>query len=259
MNYLAGPRYDHDLEDHSECLHGILQWFGFQDTEGDDSDEPPPAPPKHGVAVGCGVHPQLSPNFALSELTRSNKAMSLGLPNNPPCEAQKNLAAVVNSVLQPIRNHFGRPVKVTSGYRSPDVNKAVGGVSSSQHTKGQAVDFYVVGVDNLQVAEWLVRSGLVFDQLILEHYEKQGNSGWIHVSFKRKGHGDNRRQVLTKRSKKFGGKYHDGLVPFPDMGDPLKETVREVVEEPLNWVGIGAVAAGLGALWFMRKKKRGRR
>jgi zinc D-Ala-D-Ala carboxypeptidase len=256
MNYLAGPRHDHDLEDHSECLHGLLEWLGFQDTEGDDSGEPPPAPPKHGVAVGCGVHPQLSPNFALSEMSRSNTAMAKGIPNNPPCEAQKNLAAVVNAVLQNVRNRYG-PVTVTSAYRSPALNKEVGGTNNSQHTKGEAIDFKVYGKDHLEIAKWIAQN-LTFDQLILEHYDVPGShTGWIHVSFKR--NGPNRGQVLTKRSKKLGGGYHDGLVPFPDMGDPLKETVRDVVDKPLNWVGIGAVAAGLGALWFMRKKKRGRR
>jgi len=96
--------------------------------------------------------------------------------------------------VEKVRAHFGKPVHINSGYRGPALNKAVGGASSSQHCKGEAVDMEIPGVPNGDLAIW-VRDNLDFDQLILECY-KPGvpTSGWVHCSYKDTG---NRKDVLT--------------------------------------------------------------
>ncbi len=122
---------------------------------------------------------RLSPNFTLAELTRT----STGLPNTPPPEIIEKLRAVCVNVLEPVRAHFGRPVTVNSGYRSPQVNRAVKGAATSQHVRGEAVDFEVPGVGNGVVAAW-VRDNLEYDQVILEaHYPHLPSSGWVHCSW----------------------------------------------------------------------------
>ncbi len=93
----------------------------------------------------------------------------------------------------------GNIVVITSGCRSPMLNRHVGGAPNSQHITGEAADFYVPGIDNLTVAIW-IRDNLVFDQLILEYYQG-GNSGWIHVSYS----DSNRKQVLTIN---YSGRYN---------------------------------------------------
>ncbi|NDD83901.1 DUF882 domain-containing protein [bacterium] len=117
----------------------------------------------------------LSKNFTLEELTKS----SVG-ENIPTKEVINNLQQVVTHILQPTRDHFG-PVKVNSGYRSPTVNKAVGGATNSQHMTGNAVDFEVPGIPNATVAQWIV-DNCPYDQVILEFYTG-GNTGWVHASW----------------------------------------------------------------------------
>lgn len=132
----------------------------------------------------------LTQHFTLAELTRT----STGLPNNPPPAVVERLRAVCQHILEPVRAHFGRPVRVNSGYRSPAVNRAVKGAAKSQHVMGCAVDFEVPGVPNGDVAAW-VRHNLDFDQLILEaHYPSLPSSGWVHASWTPV---DRRRSVLT--------------------------------------------------------------
>lgn len=136
---------------------------------------------------------KLSPNFSLDELTKSEAAIRLGLDNSPTQEIISNLQELTVHILQPIRDKFG-PVVVTSGYRSPDVNKAIGGSATSDHCKGQAADFEVLGKDNRELAMW-VSENMQFTQLILEFY-KPGvpDSGWVHCSYVP---GNLKRQVLT--------------------------------------------------------------
>lgn len=87
-------------------------------------------------------------------------------------------------VLEPLRAHFGHPIRITSGFRSRALCVAVGSAVTSQHAKGEAADFEISGIDNLTVARWL-RDHLPFDQLILENYVMgQPNSGWIHASYR---------------------------------------------------------------------------
>ncbi len=127
--------------------------------------------------------------FSLSEFTRSGEAQSRGLDNTPTPEAAANLRSLVGTVLDPLRERLGRPVRVTSGYRSAAVNKAAGGVATSQHVTGQAVDIKVDGMTADALAAVLIRFGLPFDQLIWYAPERGGH---LHVSFNA---GGNRREI----------------------------------------------------------------
>ena len=124
----------------------------------------------------------LSRNFTLSELIKSDTAIRLDINNNPNSGQIEKLKALCENILQPVRDHFGR-VKVTSGYRSPELCVAIGSSLTSQHSKAEAVDFECVGVDNAEVADW-VKMNCETDQLILEYYTPgEPNSGWIHASY----------------------------------------------------------------------------
>jgi hypothetical protein len=124
----------------------------------------------------------LSRNFTLQELIKSDTAIRKGIDNNPNADQVEKLKLLCERVLQPVRDHFGR-VKVTSGYRSPELCVAIGSSINSQHAKAEAVDFECIGVDNAEVADW-VNQNLETDQLILEYYTPgEPNSGWIHASF----------------------------------------------------------------------------
>ena len=125
---------------------------------------------------------QLSRNFSLQELIKSDIAIRKGIDNNPNADQIEKLKALCENVLQPVRDQFGR-VKVTSGYRSPELCIAIGSSINSQHAKAEACDFEVVGVDNAEVADW-VNKNCETDQLILEFYTPgEPNSGWIHASY----------------------------------------------------------------------------
>ena len=124
----------------------------------------------------------LSRNFTLQELIKSDTAVRLNIDNNPNANQIEKLKALCENILQPVRDHFG-PVTVTSGFRSPNLCVKIGSSVNSQHAKAEAVDFECVGVDNAEVADW-VHVNLETDQLILEYYTPgEPNSGWIHASF----------------------------------------------------------------------------
>ena len=125
----------------------------------------------------------LSANFSLKELTKSDAAIRLGIDNSPNEETIDNLKTLCDKVLQPVREHFGKSVTVNSGYRSPESNAAVGGSKTSDHCKGQAADIEIAGVPNAELAQWIM-DNLDYTQLILEFYT-QGipDSGWVHVSY----------------------------------------------------------------------------
>tara|TARA_R100000908_G_scaffold33189_1_gene15266 strand:- start:255 stop:737 length:483 start_codon:yes stop_codon:yes gene_type:complete len=124
----------------------------------------------------------LSRNFTLQELTKSDTAVRLNIDNNPNSDQVEKLKSLCENILQPVRDQFGR-VKVTSGFRSPELCVAIGSSLTSQHSKAEAVDFEVLGVDNAEVADW-VRMNCETDQLILEYYTPgEPNSGWIHASW----------------------------------------------------------------------------
>ena len=124
----------------------------------------------------------LSRNFSLQEMIKSDTAIRLDIDNNPNADQIKKLEMLCERILQPVRDHFGR-VKVTSGYRSPELCAAIGSSVNSQHAKAEAADFECVGVDNAELADWIHRE-LPYDQLILEFYTPgEPNSGWIHCGF----------------------------------------------------------------------------
>lgn len=136
----------------------------------------------------------ISKNFTLDELTISQEAARSGLPNKPSDEHIANLKSLCKHILQPLRDHVKKPIIVSSGYRSQTINKRIGGISGSQHTKGQATDFTIPGMTVEQVVKLVIKLGLPFDQLI-DEYGK-----WVHVSYGPR----HRRQVMTARY--VGGK-----------------------------------------------------
>lgn len=133
---------------------------------------------------------KLGENFSLDEFVRT----STGLDNIPNEEQIANLQAVVKNILQPLRTRLGRPITITSGFRSEAVNKEVGSSSSSQHPKGEAVDFKIAGMTNQQIIDEIRAMRLPYDQLIDE--DKNGNR-WVHVSHKR--NSSQRLQWMTAR------------------------------------------------------------
>ena len=133
---------------------------------------------------------RLSKNFVLSEITRSNTARRKGISNEPEKEHLASLQTIITELVQPMRDAIG-PIRISSGYRSPKLNKAIGGSSRSQHCKGQALDlqFWEDGkINNKVIYDWVLDSGLDFDQMINEF-----DFAWIHISFNAN---KNRRQVL---------------------------------------------------------------
>jgi zinc D-Ala-D-Ala carboxypeptidase len=125
---------------------------------------------------------QLSNNFTLKELTKSQTATRKGIDNEPGTAEIENLIHLAKTILQPVREHFGKPVMISSGYRSPALCEAIGSSSKSQHAKGEAADFEIHGVDNKELAAWIA-ANCDFDQLILEFYDGvDPNSGWVHCS-----------------------------------------------------------------------------
>ena len=151
---------------------------------------------------------KLSKNFTLSELTKSQTAVRKNIKNEPSTAHVENLIHLAETVLQPIRDHFGKPVVISSGYRSPELCEAIGSSSKSQHARGEAADFEIMGVDNMQLAMW-INKNTDFDQLILEFYEPgDPNSGWVHCSAVKEG---SRAQVL-KASKVEGRTKYENIL-----------------------------------------------
>ena len=125
----------------------------------------------------------LTANFSLHELSKSETALRMGFDNTPDDEATENLRLLCEKVLQPVRDHYGKGVKVNSAYRSPESNAAVGGSKTSDHCKGMAADIEIPGVANADLAQW-VMDNLDYTQLILEFYTPGiPDSGWVHVSY----------------------------------------------------------------------------
>jgi hypothetical protein len=151
---------------------------------------------------------KLSANFTLSELTKSQTAVRKNIKNEPSTAHVENLIHLAETVLQPVRDHFGKPVVISSGYRSPELCEAIGSSTKSQHARGEAADFEIMGVDNMQLAMW-INKNTNFDQLILEFYEPgDPNSGWVHCSAVREG---SRAQVL-KASKVEGRTKYENIL-----------------------------------------------
>ena len=151
----------------------------------------------------------LTANFSLHEMTKSETALRHGMDNVPGEVEIANLKLLAEKVLQPVREHYARGVKVNSGFRHPDVNAAVGGSRTSDHTRGMAADIEIPGVANAELAQWIA-DNLDYTQLILEFYTPGiPDSGWVHVSYDP---ANLKKQNLT--ATKQGGKtvYLNGLV-----------------------------------------------
>ena len=146
---------------------------------------------------------KLSENFSLAELVKSQTATRKGINNEPGTAEIENLIHLAKNILQPVREHFGKPVIISSGYRSPALCEAIGSSAKSQHAQGEAADFEIRGVDNKELAAWITKN-CDFDQLILEFYDGvDPNSGWVHCSTKREP-GTGRKQIL--QAKKIEGR-----------------------------------------------------
>ena len=148
---------------------------------------------------------KLTENFSLNELTKSQTAERKGIDNTPSTEHQENLKSLCEMILQPIRDHFGQVVSVSSGYRSPELCVAIGSSTQRQHAKGEASDFEIFGVSNKELADYIDQN-LDYDQLILEYWkgEDEPNSGWVHCSYT---NGNNRKQYLRAYKENGSTKY----------------------------------------------------
>jgi len=126
----------------------------------------------------------LSKNFTLAELSKSQIAIRSGLTNNPSEQQIENLRLLCERVLQPVRDHFGKVVSVSSGFRDIILNRQLGSGDNSQHILGMAADIEIYSLPNNELSDW-IKENLMFDQLILEHFDiNEGvNSGWVHVSY----------------------------------------------------------------------------
>lgn len=150
--------------------------------------------------------------FTIEELTASATAKRKGISNKPTADIVAALERLVDNVLDPLREAWGAPIVVTSGYRSPRLNAAVGGARGSQHTYGQAADIRTVSdrpEDNRRLRDLLISLNLPFDQLIDEF-----NCDWLHVSFKASG---NRGQILSAKKVKGKTVYTPGLLDIPKV------------------------------------------
>jgi zinc D-Ala-D-Ala carboxypeptidase len=143
---------------------------------------------------------KLSEHLDLSEVTRSDMAKRKGISNMPTPEHIENFKKLAENIFEPIRKHFGVPIMISSGYRSKELNKAIGGATSSQHLLGQALDLDMDGtkngVTNKMVFDY-IKANLNFDQLINEF-----DYSWVHVSYNPSG--KQRKQILN--AVKVGGK-----------------------------------------------------
>jgi hypothetical protein len=149
---------------------------------------------------------KLSDNLLLAEVIKSNTAIKYGIDNSPTEEHLENLKAIAQDVFQPLREHFGKAIYVSSGYRSEALNERIGGSSTSQHCKGEALDLDAQvygGLTNAQLFSY-IEEWIVFDQLIWE-FGSNTEPDWIHVSYKKEG--NNRGQKLVAYKKDGKTKY----------------------------------------------------
>ena len=136
---------------------------------------------------------KLSENLSIAEATYSATALRKGIVNKPTVTHLISLKAVANNIFQPCRNHFGKPLRVTSGYRSKELNKAIGGSNNSQHSKGEALDMQSTSGYTNRELFMFIKDHLTFDQLIGEFPDDMGEFAWVHCSYKEEG---NRGEVL---------------------------------------------------------------
>jgi zinc D-Ala-D-Ala carboxypeptidase len=141
---------------------------------------------------------RLSTHFSLKELTRSQTAERRRIKNIPKEKEIENLKTLCENILEPVRKHYGIPFSPSSGFRSMALNEAIGSTKASQHIDGQAADFEIPGVPNMELALW-IKEHLDYDQLLLEFYkENVPDSGWVHCSYVKNGN--------RNKSKRFDGR-----------------------------------------------------
>ena len=147
------------------------------------------------------MNTQITMHFTIEELCASTTASKLGIANKPGAMEMINLVYLAAFVLEPLRQAMGRPISISSGYRCEQLNKAVGGVSNSQHLKGQAADICINGDMSFgrQIFDH-IRKNMDFDQLIWEH--DRSGTYWVHVSFVFPDFGKNRKNVINNLIKK---------------------------------------------------------
>ena len=154
------------------------------------------------------ISKQLSTHFNLHEVEKSNTALRLGISNKLPEKYYKFAQDLALNILEPCRTEFG-PINPNSWFRGKDLNNAIGGSSTSQHCKGQAVDIEVTKISNTMLGQWIYNN-LKFDQLIFEYISKTNpKNGWIHCSYV---DGKNRNQVLQAYKK-------DGKTRYKKLSD----------------------------------------
>ena len=137
---------------------------------------------------------KISKHLTLEELTRSQTATRKRINNKAPMHVIENLKLLAEKVFEPTRKHFGKPIRISSGYRSVALNKEIGGSKNSQHIQGQAIDIQGTnGITNLEIFNY-IKDNLIFDQLINEYPNSKGEPSWVHVSYSRL---RNRKMVLT--------------------------------------------------------------
>ena len=152
---------------------------------------------------------KLSDNFSLKEMIKSQTALRKDIDNEPGEEEIENLKSLCENVLQLVREYYGKAVRVNSGYRSPELNSAIGGSKTSDHCKGMAADIEINGVANAELAEWIEKN-CEFRQLILEFYTPGiPDSGWVHVSYNWE---DNDKKVMTAMKENGKTVYKLGLI-----------------------------------------------
>lgn len=153
---------------------------------------------------------KLSEHLSLAEFSRSDTAKRKGIDNTPKgehLEAAKNLA---EKVFEPVRTHFGKPIFISSGYRSAELNKAIGGAATSQHSKGEAIDIDMDGhggPSNTEVYNY-IKDNVDFDQLIWE-FGDDTKPDWVHVSYKKTG--AQRGEILRAKRNSAGKTYYEKI------------------------------------------------
>jgi len=148
---------------------------------------------------------KITKNFSLKEMTFSDTAIRRNIPNDPGTLELINLTNLCVKILQPVREHYDKSVRINSGYRCVKLCEAVGSSGKSQHAKGQAADFEINGLSNKELATWIYKN-LDFDQIILEFHDPDGdpNSGWVHCSYRNDGTNRHNGLIINKKTK---GKY----------------------------------------------------
>ena len=134
--------------------------------------------------------------FTLEELLKSDTALSKKIDNSPSWEVVEQLDRLVSEILDPLRAAYGKPIRISSGFRCPRLNQAVGGAATSVHKLGAAADMQVSGnFDKFRdfVKDWLVRNNIGFDQLLIEKNKKTG-AKWLHIG-RVNNAGEQRRQI----------------------------------------------------------------